>query len=163
MNKLGLFFCFLLAISYVQTQVVDGLDIDVLYDKFVGIAKGMAETTEYKCSNTLQTHKTTIRPVVEDIMKSLGNQQELMGKIVSAGLKLLMIEGLADNCNLGKVLEIIPKITKAEGIRNMGQNMVDYATDIEALFKEFSEAADAEGKNIAIGKIIRKITGLTFL
>ena len=163
MNKLGLFFCFLLAISYVQTEVIDGLDVNELYDKFVIIAKGMAETTEYKCSNTLNTNKATILPVVEDILKSLKNEQELMGKIVSGGFKLMMIQGFAENCNLANVLEIVPKITKAEGIKNMGQNMINNADDLEALFKEFTGASDTEGKNIVIGKIIRKITGLSFL
>ena len=162
MNKLGLFVCFLLAISYAQTEVIDGIDVNELYDKFTIIAKGMAETTEYKCSNTLITHKGTILPVIEDIMKSLKNEQELAGKIVTAGLKLFMIEGLADNCNLGKALEIIPKLLKADGIRSMGQNMIDNAADLENLFKEFTQASDIEGKNIAIGKIVRKITGLTF-
>ena len=85
-----------------------------------------------------------------------------MGKIIGAGIKLLMVNGLTDNCNLAKIMEIVPKISKAEGIRNMGQNMIDNADDLENIFKEFKQASDLDGKLMVIGKIIRKIVGITF-
>ena len=163
MNKLGLFFCFLLAICYVQTEVIDGLDINELYDKFTIIAKGMAETTEYKCSNALIKHKTTILPVVEDIMKSLKNEQELMNKLITASFKLLALQEFIEGCKINEVIQILPNLLKADGIKTMGQNMINNAGELENLFKEFTGASDIEGKNIAIGKIVRKITGLSFL
>ena len=162
MNKLGLFLCFLLAISYTQSEVIDGLDINELYDKFTIIAKGMAETTEYKCANSLINNKAKILPEVENIMKSLNNEQELMSKLIGAGLKLFMIDGFATDCNLQSIMEIAPKITKAEGIRNMGNNMINNADELETIFKEFTNASDLDGKLIVIGKIIRKITGISF-
>ena len=162
MNKLGLFFCFILAISYAQTTVIDGLDVNELYDKFTIIAKGMAETTEYKCSNVLIAKKPVILPVVEDIMKSLKNEQELTGKIISGGIKLLMVEGLADNCNLNKLIEVLPTITKADGIKKMGQNMIDNASNLETLFKDFTKATTEDGKLMVVGKIVAKIVGVSF-
>ena len=162
MNKLGLFLCFLLAISYAQTEVIDGLDVNELYDKFTIIAKGMAETTEYKCSNILISKKAKILPVVEDILKSLKNEQELMGKIISGGLKLIMIEGLPENCNLNKVMEVLPTISKAAGITKMGQNMIDNASNLETLFKEFTAASNIDGKLMVVGKIVAKIVGISF-
>ena len=60
MNKLGLLFCFLLAISYVQSEEIDGLNVTDLYDKLISVTKGMAETNEYKCSNNLRNNRNTI-------------------------------------------------------------------------------------------------------
>ena len=95
-------------------------------------------------------------------MKSLNNQQELMSKLIGAGLKLFMIDGFATDCNLQSIMDIAPKITKAEGIRNMGNNMINNANELETIFKEFTNASDLDGKLIVIGKIIRKITGISF-
>ena len=43
----------------------------------------------------------------------------------------------------------------------MGNSMIDNATELETLFKEFMDTSDKDGKLIAIGKIIRIITGIT--
>ena len=71
MNKLGLFFCFLLANSYTQSAEIDGIDVNELYDKFVIIAKGMTDNTEYKCSNILIKNKNTILLKVEEVVRNL--------------------------------------------------------------------------------------------
>ena len=43
MNKLGLLVCFLLAINFSQSEVVDGVDIDDVYDKATVVSKGLAK------------------------------------------------------------------------------------------------------------------------
>ena len=65
MNKFGLFLCVLLTINYAQSSVVDGLDINDIYDKFVVISKGMADSTAYKCSANLLKNKQKIISTIE--------------------------------------------------------------------------------------------------
>ena len=162
MNKLGLFFCFLLAISYTQSEVIDGIDVNELYDKFVIIARGLADNNEYKCSNILLNNKNKILPRVEDIVRNLKNENGLTNALAGAAGQLGLLSGFVSDCNIVEVISIISTITKADGIKKMGQNMIDNATELEGLFKDFTAATTEEGKLIVIGKIIRKITGITF-
>ena len=39
--------------------------------------------------------------------------------------------------------------------------MIDNASELENLFKEYTAAPDKDGKLMVIGKIVRKITGIT--
>ena len=162
MNKLGLFLCFLLAISYTQSEVIDGIDVNELYDKFTNIAKGLADNTEYKCSNLLINNKNKVLPKVEEVVRNLKDTNALPNALAGFALQLSMIDGFISDCNIASVVNIILTITKAEGIKQMGQNMIDNATELEGLFKDFTAATTEEGKLIVIGKIIRKITGITF-
>ena len=161
MNKLGLFFCFLLAISYTQSAEIDGIDVNELYDKFIIIARGLADNNEYKCSNILLNNKNKILPRVEDIVRNLKNENGLNNALAGAAAQLGFLSGFVSDCNIVEVISIISTITKADGIKKMGQNMIDNASELENLFKEYTAAPDKDGKLMVIGKIVRKITGIT--
>ena len=167
MNKLGLFFCLLLAISSTQSQEIDGYNITELYDQFIIIAKGMAVTNETKCSNTLINHKKTIFPVVKACLENFNNQQELSNILMAAALPIMMIPNIVKDCSLDKIIEILPKFsnfTIAQGFKYIGQIMIDRADEFEKIFNEFFESTETakDGILIAIGKIIRIITGISF-
>ena len=161
MKKFGFLFFVLLAISYTQSEEIDGIDVNALYDNFTIIAKGMAETNASKCSNILIAHKKTLYRVIEAIIKNFNKQEKLEKILTAAALPLLMIPRIVEDCNIKSIIQTVPNLLKAEGIKQMGQNIIDNATELENLFKELFEATD-DGKLIVIGKIIRKITGITF-
>ena len=161
MNKLGLFLCFFLAISYAQSEVVDGIDVDDVYDKFVIIAKGLADSNEYKCSNQLSNNRNKILPRVVELIKNLKDKDAIAGAL-SGFAQLISIRGIIDDCNIWDTIGKLLSIMKAEGISNMGQNMKDNASELEGLIKELTEANNQDTRLLVIGKIIRKITGITF-
>ena len=162
MNKLGLFFCLLLTISSTHSEEIKDFNITKFQDEFIIISKGMAETTEYKCSNTLINHKKTIFPVVKAVIENFNNKEELEKILAAAAFPLMMIPNFIKDCSLDKIINIIPKLRKAEGIKMIGQNMIDNANEIESLYNEFTEAQDLDGQLMAKGKVIRKITGISF-
>ena len=81
--------------------------------------------------------------------------------MVTEGFKLLKIKDLPSDCNLFVIIDTLPTLLKADGIKKMGENMSSNANELEGIIKEFTDSTDKEGKLIVIGKIIRKITGIT--
>ena len=159
MNKLGLLLCFLLAFSYSKSEDIDGIDPSMVYDQLISVTKGMAQTNEYKCSNTLKNNRDKIFPKFESIIKSLKNENDFMSELFKSGLSLLTVIEPKD-CNLYDIIAKFPNLLKAEGIKDMGKNMMNHAGEIEGLINEFKKATDKEGKLIATGKIIKVITGI---
>ena len=159
---LCLFFCFFLYISYPRTKKKDEIDINELYNKIIIIAKGMDYNTEYKCSNTLINHKKALYPYIEGIIKNIQNQEELEKIMNAETLTLLTIPAFEEYCNINLIIQTVPNLVKVGGIKKLGLNMIDNATELANLLKEFIAASVTEGKLIVIGKIIQKITGITF-
>ena len=157
----GLFFCLFLYISHTQSEEKNEIDVNELYGKITIIAKGMDDNSEYKCSNTLINYKKTLYPIIEGIIKNIKNQEELEKIMNSEALTILKIPAFEEYCNINLIIQTVQNIIKVRGIKKMGQNIIDNATELENLFKELFEATD-DGKLIVIGKIIRKITGITF-
>ena len=120
----------------------------------------MAETNEYRCSKTLINHKKTIFPVVKAALENYNNVNELEKILAAAAIPLMMIPNFVKDCSIAKIIDTLPKLVKAEGIKSMGQNLIDHANEIENIF---NETTDFDGKLIANGKVIRNITGISFL
>ena len=159
MNKLGLLLCFLLTFSYSKSEDIDGIDASMVYDQLISVTKGMAQTTEYKCSNTLKNNRDKIFPKFESIIKSLKNENDFLNELFTSAIQLFTVMDPKD-CNLYDIIAKFPNLLKAKGIEDMGKNMIDHASEIEGLINEFKKATDKEGKLIATGKIIRVITGI---
>ena len=164
MNKLELFFCLLLVISFTQTEEIDEYNVTELYDKFTIIAKGMAETNETKCSYILINYRKTIFPVVKAVFENFNDKEKLNKIFTAAALPLMMIPNIVKDCNLNKIIDTLPKFInlKADEIKNIGQTVIDHADELEQIVKEFFGSTEIEGKYIAAGKIIRIITGISF-
>ena len=159
---LVLFFGFFLYIRFTQSEEKDEIDVNELYDKITIIAKGMADNTDYKCSNTLINHKKILYPFIEGVIKNLKNQEELEKIMNAEALTLLMIPAFEEDCNINLIIQTVQNLVKVGGIKKLGQNIIDNATELENLFKEFIASSGKDGKLIVIGKIIQKITGITF-
>ena len=160
MKKIDLFFCLLLTFTYTKSEETYIFNLTELYDEFTIISKGMAETNEYRCSKTLINHKKTIFPVVKAALENYNNLNELEKILAAAAIPLMMIPNFVKDCSIAKIIDTLPKLVKAEGIKSMGQNLIDHANEIENIF---NETTDFDGKLIANGKVIRNITGISFL
>ena len=158
----GLFFCLFLYISHTQSEEKNEIDVNELYGKITIIAKGMDDNSEYKCSNTLINYKKTLYPIIEGIIKNIKNQEELEKIMNSEALTILKIPKFEEYCNINLIIQTVPNLVKVGGIKKMGQNIIDNAPELEDLFKEFIASSGKDGKLIVIGKIIQKITGITF-
>ena len=159
MNKFILFLCFLLSTSFIKSEVINGIDVNDLFDKFIVISKGLTDNTEYKCTKILTENKDEMVKVTENAIKK---KQGLSSALFAGVSQLIFVPGFAQDCNVGSIMIIVQDLLKAEGIKRMGQNMIDNANELETLFKELKEASDNNTRLIVIGKIIRKITGITF-
>ena len=162
MNKFGLFLCVLLAISYAQSSVVDGLDINDIYDKFVVISKGMADSTAYKCSANLLKNKQKIISTIENILNDVKGGKSVVDALIGRAVGLMFLDGFFDDCNVGSIISIAPDLLKVKGIQQVGQTVIQNASELENLFTEFTAAEDLDSKLIVIGKVIKSATGLTF-
>ena len=157
MNKLGIFLCFLLTISYIKSE--DTVDVNQLYDKFLSIATGLTDGTEYKCKNLLIQNRAKIVGMVEESIKNKEDAQTILMKIAAS---FIFVPGFSTNCNVNEIIKVVLEITKAAGIRKMGQNMIDNADRLEQLFAEMKEKTEETEKLEVIGKIARIITGISF-
>ena len=158
MNKFVLFLCFLLAIDYTKSEVIDGIDVTELFENFLKIAKGLTDNNEYKCTNILINNKEKLIKAAEDMLRK---KVDLNSALLGSAAQLIFVEDFSSICNIGKIIGIVTEITKAEGIKKMGQNMINNASELENLFNEILKATDNDGRLMVVGKIIRYITGIT--
>ena len=160
MNKVGLFICFLLAISFTKSEEIDGIDVDEVYGKLIIITKGMAKTAEYKCSNTLNNKKDEILPVVKDAVRNLKNTEEISNILGTLAVKLFKT-GVLNDCNVINIISFVSNILKPDGIRNLGYNIKNNVNPLSGLLQEYFQASDKERKLFVLGQIIRIITGVS--
>ena len=160
MNKLGLLVCFLLAINFSQSTIVDGVDIDDVYDKATVVAKGLANNNEYKCFNILKRKRSTI---LNEIVKIIGefkngdNWTKIAGKHF---LFLIINNDFTTNCRVSEIAAAAMELIEPTGIYRLGSNMVGNSQTLQAYADEFVRANNLDGKLIAAGKMIKLITGL---
>ena len=149
MNKYGFYLFFLLAISFTKSEEID--EMDKLYYNFTIIAKGMTETTEYKCSNTLIAHKKTLFPVTKAIINNIFNQQELEKIMTAAALPILMIPQIVENCNINSNYEFVRKFLNDEG----------FIPKVLSFIIQYNQLSN-ETALISFGKKIKNETGISF-
>ena len=158
MNKFLLFLCFLLAIGYTQSEVINGMNVTEFFENIIKISEGLTDNTEYNCRNILINNKAKLIKVAEDMLKE---DPDLYKALLGSAAQLIFVEDFASHCNIGKIIGNIIEKTKAEGIRKMGQIMIDNANEIEGLLKVIINTTDNDERFKTIGEIIRKITEIT--
>ena len=159
MNKFGLLLCFLLAFNYSQAALPE-IDIGQIYDYIVVVIKGMTDSSDYKCVNTLTKNKETIVNEIKAAIQEIKNGADIKSTLISHGMKLMTVDGLMTNCKLMDLVMNYSKYLKASYFQQVGYNLVQHSTEIEALIQEIIKS-NIEGKLLAVGKIIRIVTGLT--
>ena len=162
MNKFGILLCFLLAFNY-STAALPEMDVGQIYDYFVVVIKGMASTTEYKCANTLIENKDKIVAEIKAAIEEIKNGANIKSTLISHGIKLMTVPNLLTNCKIMEIVSNIDKYFKAAYIQQVGYNLVQHSTEIESLIQEIIKSDGIEGKLLAVGKMIRIITGFEVL
>ena len=149
MNKYGFWLFFFLAISFTKSEEIE--EMEKIYNDLTIIAKGMTETTEYKCSNILIAHKKTLCPVTKAIINNIFNQQELEKIMTAAALPLLMIPQIVENCNINSNYEFVRKFLNDEG----------FIPKVISFIFEYNQLSN-ETALISFGKKIKNETGISF-
>ena len=162
MNKFGLILL-LLAISFCQAEIDTQIDINAIYDYLVIVAKGFSTTNNYQCSAVLNSKKTEILDIINQLLTEIENGKKLSDLAFSYGLKLLAVDGMGDKC---KALDVIAKLLALitqQGIKDTGYRIINNSGNIYNAVTEFRDAADLNGKLVAAGKIIRYSIGIETL
>ena len=160
MNKLGLLVCFLLAINFSQSEVVDGVDIDDVYDKATVVSKGLAKNNEYKCYRDLVKYRNQIIQQIVGIIKDLKNGKKWSSILLSRGIAFLFFGDFTSNCRVGDLGTEAMEFVEPTGIYRLGSNMVGNSQTLQTYADEFVRASNLDGKLIAVGKMLKLITGL---
>ena len=159
MNKLGFLFFFLLAIGFSKSVVIDGVDISDIYDKVAIASQGMTNNNEFKCYKDLVKYRSQIIneivQMINDVKK--GYDLALVGAIHS--FTLSFYGGFMTNCRIGDIIAQAMGFIKPEGIFYLGNNMVQNSQTLQVIADEFVRASNLNGKLIAVGKMVKLITG----
>ena len=158
MNKAGFLICFLLFINFSQQLESD---ISSLYDKFVLVCQGLADSNQHKCSNALNQNKAGILPKVEQLVTNIQNGQDMMTAMASFGISLLSYSDVMSNCQILGLVKKITDLATASKIAEMGGIMQNKSTEIESLISQIKNASSEDQKLVIIGQLIRMVTGIS--
>ena len=147
MNKLGLIFCFLFVISYIQTKETNET---IIFGMIVNITQGMTDNNEYKCTNILKNNREKLLNVT---MAFINNASDLSSALFAGAAELLFVRGFATNCNVGKNLLNVKKLSKDVFL------IFQIFLEFQDLFNKIKEIS--EEKLIKFGESIRNRTGIT--
>ena len=147
MNKSGLIFCFLFVISYIQAQETNET---IIFDMIVNITKGLTDNNEYKCTNILKNNREKLLNVT---MAFVNNSSDLSSALFTGAAQLLFVRGFATDCNVGKNLLNVKKLSKDSTL------IFQIFWEFLGLLSKIKEIS--EEKLIKFGESIRNRTGIT--
>ena len=159
MNKLGILLCFL-AISFSQSAIPE-IDMGVVFDIITALIKGMSETSEAKCANTLISHRDRFVPVLQAIWEDVRHGKDFPTASYEHSHELSDLDDVDRNCHAYETINDFAGFTKAKGIQQIGYNIIQNSVEIERLLQELWNAPSFEDKIIVFGKILRAATGLS--
>ena len=160
MNKLVLFLCFLLAINFSQSVVVDGVDIDDVYDKATVVAKGLANSNEYKCYSILRSKRSAILSEIVKIINDFKSGDNWTTIATKHFIFLLFNDDFTSKCRVSQIAAEAMDFITPDGIYRLGSNMVGNSQTLQTYADEFVRANNLDGKLIAAGKMLKLVTGL---
>ena len=160
MNKLVLFLCFLLAINFSQSVVVDGVDIDDVYDKATVVAKGLAKSNEYKCYSILKRKRSAILSEIVKIINDFKSGDNWTTIATKHFIFLLINDDFTSKCRVSQIAAEAMDFITPNGIYTLGSNMVGNSQTLQTYADEFVRANNLDGKLIAAGKMLKLVTGL---
>ena len=159
MNKFGILLCFL-AISLTQSALPE-LDWDVIFDMQVLVLKGMTESTDYKCANTFVKYKSRIVPVYREIWEDIRNGKDFKTAAMAHASELSDLVEIEQNCHVFEKIQDFAGFGKAQGIQQIGYNIITNSNEIANLIQELIKADGFDNKLIVFGKIFRTATGVS--
>ena len=111
MLKLNLFiiFCFLLAKNISEDLSDEEISYNYFYNFFSGLE---TEKGQNKCSKVIKKHKAKFIKILENIIPKLRQGVNIDDILVIYGIEIVSIPGLAQYCNLLKMVPVYYNITE---------------------------------------------------
>ena len=160
MNKFEILLCFL-AISLSQSAIPE-IDMGVVFDVFTTIMKGMSETSECKCANTLILYRDKNIPVLQEVWEDVRKGEDFFDALKDHTHELSGIDDIDRNCHTYEKIKDFKGIYEAKGIQQVGYNIIQNSFELEGLLHELINTRGIEGKTFVFGKILKTATGLSF-
>ena len=159
MNKFRLLFVFLIISVSVQQTDID----DSIIDKIVAFVKGLADSENCKCSDTIIEHRSEISAIINDLIADLNAQKKIADIILGYAFRLMDAPNLKKNCNSWDSINKLLGLLKESGIKEFGNKIANNNADIYNLSKEIFNSTDANVTFKDIGKIIKITTDIYVL
>ena len=163
MNKFGFLISLLILGFSIQAINLEEIDLDMIYDKIVILAKGLSQNGEEKCSANLVKNKEKLMNIIQLVIADLNKGDELPAIIARYTLKILAVPGFVGECKVFDLVAKVMALKEEKGIKDIGYNLINNSAAIVAYIEEFKNAADLDAKLVVIGKIIKVVTDLEVL
>ena len=159
MNKFRLLFVFLIISVSVQQTDID----DSIIDKIVAFVKGLSNSEDCKCSDTIIEHKTEISAIINDLIADLNAQKNIADIILGYAFRLMDVPDLKKNCNSWDSINKLLGLLKETGIKKFGNKKEDNSADIYSWSQEIINSNNTNETFEDIGKIIKITTDIYVL
>ena len=151
MNKITFLICFCLIFKFSHT-----IDIkpETAYNYGYNLIKGLAtDENNSKCLSIYDENQDKITEYLKEIIQGLNEGKTMKDLMMSVGLKIVLIDGLGDECRLFYLLEIYNKISTNEGIKEVGTNISNNAEEIYNWINNLQNYKNTGDKFYVLGKI----------
>lgn len=112
----------------------------------ISMTKGMAKTPKTVCSNLLVKKRSSIYPVVKEIIQKYED-----GKTINPFSYFIKLYPIVNDCDLYTLSSLSDEIKTEEGIRNAGYAIAENSGSIYNIITEMMVSDD---KYVQVGKII---------
>ena len=144
MNKFSLLICFIFFLNISNVTSIE--DYEKFYDALISITKGMAKTSKAVCSSLLVKKRSSIYPVVKEII-----QKYEAGKTINPFNYFIKLYPIVNDCDLYTLSSLSEEIKTEEGIRNAGYSIAENSGSI---YNILTEMATSDDKYVQVRKII---------
>ena len=154
MNKFVVLLCIFLAFNFTKSEEMTDEALEKIYGYIVSILKGMSSTEQRQCAGVFINNKDRLKPILGQIIADVKNGDSISIIISRYLTSLLVIDNIGSKCNLLSILRFIGIFDNANGIREIGNNIVNSADDILLSVGDIQNGETTDDKLIGIGRII---------
>ena len=150
MNKFTLIIFFLLLINLTKSEE----KTDMIYGIITDIARGMSRGGEGKCAKALTDSKDKLLEIFERLKNDLEKGKQLSSLMISYGIDLLGVPGMATDCKIMEFITVYTDVTTIEGIKKIALNIKKNAEKIAEYADSMKNVTGLSDKMEFIGKIL---------
>ena len=152
MNKFLLILCFALVFNVAKSQTDL---IEIAYDYFTIILKGMTKNNGTECSDVFKNNKEKLLPYVREIIEKAKKGETL--DLLSYGFLVAAIDNITVKCKIVEVYSLSDKFTSVKEIKRIGAIISNDYKEIFTYFNTLIMGQSLEEKLISVGRILSKI------
>ena len=131
---------------------------NLIKDLFIGLVrKEETDINNSKCIKILTDKKQYIVENIDEIIKAIGDDNNLFDQFMHNAMNVITIHGLAKNCKFMNFVFFYNQLTQLAEIKTLGENINKNASYIAEIFDPKNNATFFN----KIGKFSRDILGLT--